>query len=211
VLNQLFVAVQGMDWLELSGLVSGLLCVWLLIRQNVWTFPIGLIYSVVSVAVFIEARLYADVLLSGYYVLMNAYGWYYWLYGGRRTATDVLPVTRTPVQAGVFLAAVTAVSIVAMGWFFDTRTDASFPYWDSATTCMSFAAMWMTARKYIENWGVWLVVDVIATAIYYVKGIHFYAILYGVYLGMAIMGWRAWQQTVIRQAAERAKTAASSA
>ena len=189
----------AMEWLEFTGLASGLLCVWLLIRQNVWTFPIGLVYSVVSVAVFVEAKLYADVLLSGYYVLMNAYGWYYWLYGGVRTESNVLPVSRTPGQTALILAGITALSIAAMGWFFDTQTDADFPYWDSATTCMSFAAMWMTARKYIENWIVWLLVDVIATAIYYVKGIHFYAILYGVYLGMAILGWRAWQLTMIRQ------------
>jgi nicotinamide mononucleotide transporter len=192
-----------MDWLEFSGLVSGLLCVWLLIRQNVWTFPIGLVYAVVSVAVFFEAKLYADVLLSGYYVLMNGYGWYYWLYGGPRPGEDVLPVTRTPLPTGLWLIGLTALAVAGMGWFFDTQTDAAFPYWDSATTCLSFAAMWMTARKYIDNWIVWLVVDVIATAIYYLKDIHFYAILYGVYLGMAILGWRAWQLSMIRQAHER--------
>jgi nicotinamide mononucleotide transporter len=193
-------ALGAMAWLEFTGLASGLLCVWLLIRQNVWTFPIGLVYSLVSVAVFFEARLYADVLLSGYYLIMNAYGWYYWLRGGVRTATDQLAVTRIPTVQMWWLAALTALSILAMGAFFDTQTNADFPYWDSATTCMSFAAMWMTARKYIENWILWLAVDVIATGIYYVKGIHLYAILYGVYLGMAIMGWRAWQLTMTRQA-----------
>lgn len=211
LLEALAETLRAMEWLEFTGLASGLLCVWLLIRQNVWTFPIGLVYSFVSVAVFIEARLYADVLLSGYYVLMNAYGWYYWLYGGHRTSNDVLLVTRTPRQSAWMLAVLTVLAIGAMGWVFDTQTDADFPYWDSATTCMSFAAMWMTARKYIENWIIWLVVDVIATAIYYVKGIHFYAILYGVYLGMAILGWRAWQLTMMRQTAGRTQPAGSSA
>lgn len=192
-------ALWAMNWLEFTGLASGLYCVWLLIRQNVWTFPIGLIYSFVSVAVFFNERLYADVLLSGYYVLMNAYGWYYWLYGGVRAAVEVLPVTRVPRNTAILLSGLTLISIFAMGWFFDTQTDADFPYWDSATTCMSFAAMWMTARKYLENWMVWLVVDVIATAIYTLKGIHFYAILYGVYLGMAIMGWRAWQLSLLQR------------
>jgi nicotinamide mononucleotide transporter len=203
--SNLLDALAAMDWLEFSGL----LCVWLLIRQNVWTFPIGLVYAVVSVAVFLQARLYADVLLSGYYVLANAYGWYYWLYGGVRTEADELMVTHTPRAMGAGLAVTTAVAVGAMGWFFDTQTNASFPYWDSATTCMSFAAMWMTARKYIENWIVWLVVDVIATAIYYVKGIHFYAILYGVYLGMAFMGWRAWQVTMATQRRSPAAVASS--
>lgn len=204
-------ALLGMAWLEFAGLASGLLCVWLLIRQNVWTFPIGLLYSGVSVAVFVEAKLYADVLLSGYYVLMNAYGWYFWLYGGSRTPADELQVSNTPIQSAVTLAVLTTFATAGLGWFFDTQTDAEFAYWDSTTTCLSFAAMWMTAKKYIENWMVWLVVDVIATAIYYVKGIHFYTILYGVYLGMAILGWRAWQQTMSRQSAGRSPAAASSA
>ncbi len=186
----------GMDWLEFTGLVSGFVCVVLLIRQNVWTFPIGLVYAFVSVAVFTEQRLYADVLLSGYYVVMNGYGWYYWLYGGSRSETDDLPVSYTPPRVAAGLGGLVVVGIASMGWFFDTQTDADLPYWDSATTVMSFAAMWMTARKYIENWIVWLVVDVIATVMYFSKGIELYAILYAVYLGMAVIGWRAWRRSL---------------
>jgi len=185
-----------MDGLEWIGLLSGLLCVWLLIRENVWTFPIGLVYAFVSVAVFFEQHLYADVLLSGYYVLMNAYGWWYWLYGGRRSSTDELPPTTTPVRTGVVLTATSLLGIAAMGWFFDNRTNADLPYWDSTTTVLSFAAMWMTARKLLENWIVWWVVDVVATGVYLTKGIELYALLYGIYLGMAVMGWRAWRQTM---------------
>ena len=185
-----------MPWLESIGLISGLLCVWLLIRQNVWTFPIGLIYAVVSVLVFMQVRLYADVLLSGYYVIMNGYGWYYWLNRGERTDTDVLAITFTPRRLLLPLIAVTAAATFGMGWFFDTQTDAALPYWDAATTCMSFAAMWMTARKYIDNWIVWLIVDVMATVIYLIKGIELYAVLYAVYLAMAVMGWRTWQRSM---------------
>ena len=185
-----------MDYLEFTGLASGLLCVWLLIRENIWTFPIGLIYAVVSVAVFVEQRLYADVLLSGYYVLMNAYGWYHWRYGQRRKRDVELPVSRTPLLTLGWLSALVVLGVVAMGWFFDTRTDADLPYWDSMTTVMSFAAMWLTTRKYIESWIVWLVVDIIATGIYLIKGIELYALLYAIYLGMAVMGWRAWQRSM---------------
>jgi nicotinamide mononucleotide transporter len=190
----------GMDWLEFTGLVSGFVCVVLLIRQNVWTFPIGLVYAFASVAVFTEQRLYADVLLSGYYVVMNGYGWYYWLYGGSRSGTNDLTVSYTPPRVAAGLGGLVAVGIASMGWFFDTQTDADLPYWDSATTVMSFAAMWMTARKYIENWIVWLVVDVIATVMYVSKGIELYAILYAVYLGMAVIGWRAWRRSLTRTA-----------
>jgi nicotinamide mononucleotide transporter len=189
-------SLRAMDGLELAGLISGLLCVWLLIRENVWTFPLGLVYAVVSVAVFMDQRLYADVLLSGYYVLMNAYGWYYWLEGGSRTESDDLPPSNVPHLTAYGLGGVVVVGIAVMGWLFDTQTDADLPYWDSATTLMSFAAMWMTARKYIESWLVWLVVNVIATGMYLVKGIELYALLYAVYLVMAVMGWRAWRRSM---------------
>ncbi len=185
-----------LPWLEAIGLGSGLLCVWLLIRQNIWNFPIGLVYSAVSVLVFMHQKLYADVLLSSYYLIMNGYGWYYWLYGGDRAARDTLVVTFTPRRVLLPLIGVTALAIAGMGWFFDTQTDAALPYWDSATTCMSFAAMWMTARKYIDNWIVWWIVDVIAAAIYLIKDIELYAVLYGIYLAMAVMGWRAWQRSM---------------
>ncbi len=196
ILDAAFTAVATIDYLEFTGLASGLLCVWLLIRENVWTFPIGLIYAVVSVAVFIEQRLYADVLLSGYYVLMNAYGWYHWLYGQGRKRDVELTVSRTPLRTLSWLGVVVVLGIAAMGWFFDSQTDADLPYWDSTTTVMSFAAMWLTTRKYIESWIVWLVVDIIATGIYLIKGIELYALLYAVYLGMAVMGWRAWQRSM---------------
>ncbi len=190
---------------ELVGLVSGVVCVWLLIRQNIWTWPIGLLYAAVSVLVFYRTRLYADVLLHIFYVGMNAYGWYYWLSGGeeRRQAEDLdsLPIAFTPPAAWVPIVALTAAGIVSLGWLLGTYTDADLPYWDGATTAMSFTAMWMTARKYIENWGVWLVVDVLATGIYLYKGIEPYAVLYGVYIGMAVWGWLSWRAAQRRQAA----------
>ena len=72
------------NWLELAGVISGLVCVWLLIKENALTFPVGLIYAFITVVVVARANLFADVLLNLYYVLMNAYGWYYWLYGGNQ-------------------------------------------------------------------------------------------------------------------------------
>ena len=145
-----------------------------------------------------RSNLYADTLLNVYYVVMNGYGWYYWSYSGARSSDDNLIVTNVPLRIGVGLTALVVVGAFAMGWFLDTRTDADLAYWDSLTTVMSFAAMWMTARKYIENWIVWLVVDVVATVMYVVKGLDFYAILYGVYLGMAVWGFLAWRRSLLQ-------------
>src|SRR5262245_5693082 len=103
-----------MEWLELTGLVSGLLCVWLLIRQNIWNWPIGLLYALVSVVVFYRAKLYADLGLHVMYCVLNAYGWYYWLRGGRTDTERELPVTSVPRgqagSLGVVVAAATLLS-----------------------------------------------------------------------------------------------------
>ena len=189
------------NWLEATGLVSGLVCVLLLIRQNIWNWPIGLLYSLVSVVVFYRSRLYADLALHVFYIVMNAYGWYYWGFAKRSPQQLELPVTRTPARVGFTLLLAVVLATAAMGWTLASRTDAAVPYWDSATTTMSFAAMWLTARKHIENWIVWLVVDVIATGIYLFKGLEMYALLYGVYIGMAVAGWWAWRAVMPRAVA----------
>ena len=182
---------------ELIGAASGLLCVWLIIRENIWNWPVGLAYALVSLLVFYNARLYADLVLHVFYVFMNGYGWYYWLRGaGARGSEGRLVVARLSMRSASLLGVATVIGIIAMGWLFDYYTDADLAYWDSTTTVMSFAAMWMAAHKYIENWFVWLVVDVLATGIYIFKGIWPYAVLYGLYIPMAVWGWMAWSRSM---------------
>ena len=182
---------------ELIGAASGLLCVWLIIRENIWNWPVGLAYALVSLLVFYKARLYSDLVLHVFYVFMNGYGWYYWLRGaGARGSEGRLVVARLSMRSASLLGVATLIGIIAMGWLFDYYTDADLAYWDSTTTVMSFAAMWMAAHKYIENWFVWLVVDVLATGIYIFKGIWPYAVLYGLYIPMAVWGWMAWSRSM---------------
>lgn len=182
---------------ELIGAASGLLCVWLIIRENIWNWPVGLAYALVSLLVFYKARLYSDLVLHVFYVFMNGYGWYYWLRGaGARGSEGRLVVARLSTRSTSLLGVATVIGIIAMGWLFDYYTDADLAYWDSTTTVMSFAAMWMAAHKYIENWLVWLVVDVLATGIYIFKGIWPYAVLYGLYIPMAVWGWMAWSRSM---------------
>jgi nicotinamide mononucleotide transporter len=132
-----------------------------------------------------------------YYTIMNAYGWWYWRRGGgeRAEATE-LPVTRTPPRIAAVLFGAAVVGTAAIGFALDRFTDADLPYWDTSANVASFIAMWMTARKYIENWYVWFAVDVVLTAIYLYKGIEFYAVLYCIYLGLAVAGWWAWRASM---------------
>ena len=111
-------------------------------------------------------------------------------------------VARLSIRIAAALGVATVVGIAAMGWLFDRYTDADLAYWDSTTTVLSFAAMWMTARKYIENWIIWLVVDVLATGIYIFKGIWPYALLYGLYIPMAVWGWMTWWRSMLSSMTE---------
>ena len=159
------------NWLGMVGLVSGLLCVWLLIKENILTFPIGLLYAAITVVVMYQSRLYADTLLNAYYVVMNAYGWYFWLYGGKgRRSAEQLVVGTTDNQLRWILVVLTVVGFLAMGYYFDNFTDADLAYPDSFTTVASFIAMWMSARKYLESWFVWFIVNVITVILYVIKG-----------------------------------------
>ena len=190
------------NWLEAAGLVSGVLCVWLLIKEHILTFPIGMLYAVVTVIVVARALLFADVLLNLYYVLMNAYGWYYWLYGGqqlRERAGELLP-QRITVKTAVGLTLITLLGSVLMGYLFAQYTQADMAYADSLTTVASFVAMWMSARKYLSSWVAWFLIDIVQIFLYVLKGLSsdpglfFYAALYTVYLAMAIWGWLSWRR-----------------
>ena len=190
------------NWLEAAGLVSGVLCVWLLIKEHILTFPIGMLYAVVTVVVVARALLFADVLLNLYYVLMNAYGWCYWLYGGqqlRERAGELLP-QRITVKTVVVLTLITLLGSVLMGYLFAQYTHADMAYADSLTTVASFVAMWMSARKYLSSWVAWFLIDIVQIFLYVLKGLSsdpglfFYAALYTVYLAMAIWGWLSWRR-----------------
>ena len=167
-----------------------------MIRENVLTFPLGLLYALVTTVVVVQANLYADVVLNLYYVIMNAYGWYFWVYGGssRRNQHQLVPGKLVKAQIPP-LVLITLIGTAIMGWYFSTYTDAALPYPDSFTTVASFVAMWMSARKYIESWWLWFVVDIVQVVLYIEKGIFPYALLYLVYLAMAVWGYRAWQLT----------------
>ena len=189
---------SGLKFLELAGLVFGLLCVWFLIKQNILTWPLGIIYVLISFVIFIEAKLYADFILHIFFLVLNIYGWYHWVKPSNESSNDKLQLAVTNASAlqmiGVMV--LSAIGILVSGRLLVEYTDASLPYWDSTTSILSIGAMWLTAQKKIQNWLLWLVVDVLATGIYYYKGLYFYCILYLVYIGMAVAGYLSWQRSM---------------
>lgn len=199
-INQLFGYVRYMDPLEILGLITGLLAVWWLIKQNILTWPSGIVYILASLVIFWRERLYADFALHFFFLAMNIYGWYYWSYG-KKPESNELPVTRTSRKILFLLIILSFAGIALTGYFLERFTDASLPFWDSATTIFSLTGMWLTARKKIENWHFWLIVDVLATAIYYYKGIYFYSFLYLIYIALAVSGYLSWKAAMNKKPA----------
>ncbi len=195
LINELLGYAREMDFLEILGLATGLLAVWWLIKQNILTWPVGIIYVLASLIIFWRERLYADFALHIFYLGMNIYGWHYWKYG-KKTETEDLPVTRTSGRTLFTIISISIAGILITGYALKRFTDAALPYWDSATTILSLSGMWLTARKKIENWHFWLTVDVMATAIYYYKGIYFYSFLYLIYIALAVSGYISWKTSM---------------
>lgn len=187
------------ELLELLGLIFGLLAVYYLIKENILTWPAGIAYVLVSFVIFWQQKLYADFALHVFFLVLNVYGWWYWLKGGKDITKEEVPITHTKPMILIGVLVISAIGIGVMGNLLTAYTDASLPYWDSATTVLSLSGMWLTARKKIENWYIWFVVDILATGVYFYKGIYFYAILYLIYIGLAIVGYLAWKKTMKAQ------------
>ncbi|RLD20331.1 MAG: hypothetical protein DRI71_10540 [Bacteroidetes bacterium] len=195
----------NMAHLELAGLIFGLLAVWYLIKQSLLTWPAGIIYVFISFVIFWRIQLYGDFILHIFFLVLNIYGWYYWVWGRKKGEGDV-PVTVLSLRNNALIALSTLVGVVVFGFFLqslpsliDGLQPAALPYWDATTSILSVTGMWLTTRKKIENWYYWIIVDVLATGIYIYKGIYFYSILYGVYIIMAIYGYLEWRKTMKSQ------------
>lgn len=198
IINTIAEYAQNIAILEFVGLVFGLLAVYFLIKENIWTWPTGIAYVLVSFVIFWDAKLYGDFGLHIVFLVLNVYGWYFWVFAKKKDEEEV-PVTRINSQLLLILSVLSILGVFVMGFVLESYTDASLPYWDSATTVLSFTGMWLTARKKLESWHFWFVVDVLATGIYIYKGIYFYAALYLVYIGMAVVGYLAWKKSLEAQ------------
>jgi nicotinamide mononucleotide transporter len=194
IITNITAALQGMSLLELAGALSGVAGVWLAARQSIWTWPVSLISVAVYVIVFYDARLYADMGLNAFYVVTSLYGWYVWLYGGKgHTARKVGNVSKQ--ELFVLLTLGTAFTL-GLGYFLENYTDADLSYTDSATTAVSLIGYWMMAKKQIENWIVWLVVDVAYVGVYTYKELYITSVLYFIFLILCVVGYLDWKKSL---------------
>jgi nicotinamide mononucleotide transporter len=180
------------NWQELAGFLTGALCVWLLIRQNIWNWPIGIANNIVYVVIFYRSGLYADSGLQFIYMAIGFYGWWNWLHGG--VARSELNVARASGRGWTGYVTLAAAATAFLYWLLRRFTPSTVPFADGLTVALFLTAQFMMSRKVIENWLFWIVGDAIAIALYIYKGLWLTAVLYALFLAMCAAGWLEWER-----------------
>ena len=182
--------------LQIVGTLLGLLYLWLEYKANIWLWIVGAIMPMVHGVLYLSSGIYADAMMQLYYVFAGIYGLYVWLRGAKR-AEKVVNIQYTPTKWIIPLVVVYAVLHVAMYYLLSEFTDSRVPFFDSMSTALSIVAMWMLSRKLVEQWLVWLVVDMISVGLYLYKGIPITAMLYTLYCALALAGYMRWRKQVL--------------
>ena len=183
---------------EILGFLTGAINVWLLARQNIWNWPVGLANNALYVAVFLRAGLYGDAGLQLFYITLGVYGWSLWARRANRGGASgaALSVTRTSRAAWLWLIPTTALAALALRFFLARFTDSTVPAWDGLTTALSLAATYGQAKKYVESWWIWILADLVYIPLYVYKDLKLTALLYLVFLLLCIVGLRNWERTL---------------
>ena len=187
ILNQF----ASTTWLEWVGTISGFICVYLAARQNIWNWPVAIISVIAYAILFYEYQLYGDAFLQLYFMATSFYGWYYWMMRKEANLKPIVTLTRSQVQ----MVALSSVFLTGLlGWFLDVFTDSDVPYIDGFCTALSFIAQFLMTRKVLQNWIMWIIVDICYVPLYIYKDLMLTAVLYTLFLGLALMGYLQWKK-----------------
>jgi nicotinamide mononucleotide transporter len=210
----IFSAWLSDNYIEIFGAITGVIYVFLEIRQSIWLWPVGIITSAVYIWVFFTSKFYADMSLQWYYLIISCIGWYWWTKGaGQRNQGEgdkqeeekvrkeeaenhLLKVTRLRLRTGAVLSVVFALLYALMFTVLSRFTDSPVPGWDSFITSLSIVATWMLARKIFEHWFLWIVVNSVSAVLFLIKGLYPTVILYIVYCIMSFAGLIEWKKTM---------------
>ena len=183
-------------YVEILGVISSLLYLLFSIKQNILLWPTGMISALLYMIVFFHSKFYADMGLNVYYLFISIYGWVLWSKKESQGAGGGLEVSRISLKQGSILFLITGFFFAGIGLVLDRFTDSPLPYWDAFTTALSFTATWMLARKIIEHWIIWVIVDVVSMGLYLYRGLYPTLLLFAVYTVMAVIGYIQWKKTL---------------
>jgi nicotinamide mononucleotide transporter len=180
--------------LEATSVLFSILYLVLAIRESLWCWPAAFLSSVLTLVVVLGARLYSEVVLNVYYAAMAVYGWYQWQYGGRRRGAAELPISIWPLKAHVIAIGGSLALSLGVGAIMSRHTQAAFPYLDAFVTVSSVVTTYLVARKILENWLYWLVVDSLALYVYWQRELYFFVALFALYLVLVVIGLVRWHR-----------------
>lgn len=186
-----------MNWLEWIAAGLGVVNVALVVRRSVWNYPFGLAMVSLYFFVFTEARLYSDALLQIFFVAVNLYGWWNWLEA--RKATGEVPVGVMRWNARLLWIGGTAAACLIWGLGMARFTDAAAPMIDAAIAGTSVAAQILLARRRIENWLLWILVDLVAAPLFWSRGLFYTSGLYALFLLLSVAGLIGWSRQLRAQ------------
>jgi nicotinamide mononucleotide transporter len=175
---------------EILGFLTGVANVWLLARQNIWNWPIGLANNALYLVVFMQSGLYGDGGLQVVYLALGTYGWWAW----SRGSSTGLAITHTPRATWIGLGGAMIAGTLVLRWFLARFTDSTVPVWDGLTTAISLAAIYGQCRKYLESWWLWIAADLIYIPLYGYKNLWLTSGLYTVFLVLCVVGLRSWRR-----------------
>ncbi len=190
--------IFGTGILEWFGVFTGILCVWLAAKNNIWNWPIAIVSVLIYIFIFFESKLYADMGLQFYFFVTNIYGWYFWS-KQRNNPNESRPITLITTKEIMLSIFGTIAFTLALGFLLYKNTDASFPFIDSFCTACSLISQVFLARKVLQNWLIWIFVDIIYVGVYFSKDLYATGLMYALYIAIATMGYLDWRKTYREQ------------
>ena len=179
-------------WLDIVTTILGLAYILLEYKASLWMWLVGFLMQALGIVLYYQKGLYADCGMEFYYLSMTVYGYWKWVHGS--VTKQALPIRHFPSKL------VLPWTLLILGiwgiidWLLVTFTNSNVPLADSFTTALSIVGIWALAHKYLEQWFIWIAVDVVTCGLYFYKDIPFKASLYGLYVIIAILGWFKWRQ-----------------
>lgn len=198
-----------MSPLEITAVVFTLANVWLAVKQNIWTWPTGIVSVILYGIVFYQSRFYSNAGLQIVYLVLSIHGWYEWLHGGANYGE--LHVRKTTARQWIGCIAAGIVLTVAIFWILRWANHATFPFWDAFTTAFSLVGQWMMNEKLLENWMIWLLVDIVYVPMFLFGHVVATAALYALFCVLAVRGYVEWKQSLVRDEALPAAAAMEAA
>lgn len=179
-------------WLEWIGFLSTIACIYLAARESIWNWPVSILSIIISALLFFESQLFGDFILQFYFLFTAFYGWWFWI---KKKKEKERPIVSIGVKH--WLAAIVAVIVltVLLGYLLDRFTPTNVPYEDGFCTALSFVAQIMLTRKILENWILWIIVDICYVPLLIYKQLYLYAVLYAILVVIAFIGYLDWKKT----------------